>query len=295
MGGPRRPGPGRRRERLRLRRHQLPHRHGGARARTTELQRPHLDRRAGRRAGDGLPSRARRLAEPRPLRTCPATTARRRCAVRSCSAPPTRLRWPTSCAPRWPRRARAPLDPAPPSAAALRSPERIAIDYADGDELVAKAEIALRALQGGNPAAWPALRARGIFRGGGAPGKVAFLYTGQGSQYANMLADLRGREPIVADVFEEADAIMTPLLEGRRLSDIIFADPADAAAVARAEEGACAARRSPSPRCSRWTWRLRGCWAPTGSARTSSWVTRSASTPRWSWRERCPLRRRSRR
>ncbi len=128
------------------------------------------------------------------------------------------------------------LDPAPPGAAALRSPERIAIDYADGNELVAKAEIALRALQGGNPAAWPALRARGIFRGGGAPGKVAFLYTGQGSQYANMLADLRGREPIVAEVFEEADAIMTPLLEGRRLSDIIFADPADAAAVARAEE-----------------------------------------------------------
>ncbi len=128
------------------------------------------------------------------------------------------------------------LDPAPPSAAALRSPERIAIDYADGNELVAKAEITLRALQGGNPAAWPALRGRGIFRGGGTPGKVAFLYTGQGSQYANMLANLRGREPIVAEVFEEADAIMTPLLEGRRLSDIIFADPADAAAVARAED-----------------------------------------------------------
>ena len=128
------------------------------------------------------------------------------------------------------------LDPAPPSAAALRSPERIAIDYADGDELVAKAEITLRALQGGNPASWPALRARGIFRGSGAPGKVAFLYTGQGSQYANMLADLRGREPVVAEIFDEADAIMTPLLEGRRLSDIIFADPADADAVARAEE-----------------------------------------------------------
>ena len=59
------------------------------------------------------------------------------------------------------------LDPAPPSAAALRAPERIAIDYADGDELAAKAELALRALQAGNPAAWPALRARGIFRGSG--------------------------------------------------------------------------------------------------------------------------------
>ena len=96
--------------------------------------------------------------------------------------------------------------------------------------------MALRALQGGNPAAWPALRGRGIYRGSGSPGKVAFLYTGQGSQYANMLAELRRREPIVAELFEEADAIMTPLLEGRRLSDIIFADPADPAAMARAEE-----------------------------------------------------------
>ena len=91
-------------------------------------------------------------------------------------------------------------------------------------------------LQAGNPSAWPALRARGIHRGSGSPGKVAFLYTGQGSQYANMLAELRRREPVVADLFEEADAIMAPLLEGRRLSDIIFADPADPDAMARAEE-----------------------------------------------------------
>ncbi len=69
-----------------------------------------------------------------------------------------------------------------------------------------------------------------------APGKVAFLYTGQGSQYANMLAELRRREPVVAELFEEADAIMAPLLEGRRLSDIVFADPADPDAMARAEE-----------------------------------------------------------
>jgi acyl transferase domain-containing protein/NAD(P)-dependent dehydrogenase (short-subunit alcohol dehydrogenase family)/acyl carrier protein len=128
------------------------------------------------------------------------------------------------------------LQPAPPSVAALRAPERIAIDYADGDDLVAKAELALRALQGGNPAAWPALRARGIYRGSGAPGKVAFLYTGQGSQYANMLAELRGREQVVAELFDEADAIMAPLLEGRRLTDVVFADPADTAAMARADE-----------------------------------------------------------
>ena len=128
------------------------------------------------------------------------------------------------------------LDPAPPSAGALGAAERIAIDYADGGELVAKAEIALRLLERDDAAAWIALRARGIFRGSGAPGKVAFLYTGQGSQYANMLRELRKREPIVADVFDEADAIMAPLLEGRRLSDIVFADPTDPGAVARAEE-----------------------------------------------------------
>ncbi|HEX2467625.1 MAG TPA: beta-ketoacyl synthase N-terminal-like domain-containing protein, partial [Solirubrobacterales bacterium] len=128
------------------------------------------------------------------------------------------------------------LDPTPPSSEALRAPERIAIDFADGPDLVAKAELASRMLQAGNPSAWPALRGRGIHRGSGPPGKVAFLYTGQGSQYANMLAELRRREPVVADLFEEADSIMTPLLEGRRLSDIIFADPEDQNAIARAEE-----------------------------------------------------------
>ena len=101
---------------------------------------------------------------------------------------------------------------------------------------MAKAELALRGLERNDVATWIALRPRGIFRGSGAPGKVAFLFTGQGSQYANMLRDLRSSEPIVAEVFDEADAIMAPLLEGRRLSDIVFADPADAAAVARAEE-----------------------------------------------------------
>ncbi|MGE5857202.1 MAG: acyltransferase domain-containing protein, partial [Solirubrobacterales bacterium] len=122
------------------------------------------------------------------------------------------------------------------STEALRAPERIAIDYADGPDLIAKAELALRVLQAGNPSTWPALRGRGIHRGSGTSGKVAFLYTGQGSQYANMLAELRRREPVVAELFEEADALMAPLLEGRRLSDLIFADPADPGAMARAEE-----------------------------------------------------------
>ena len=61
------------------------------------------------------------------------------------------------------------LDPTPPSAQTLRAPERLAIDYADGPDLVSKAELALKVFKSGNAAAWPALRARGIHRGSGAP------------------------------------------------------------------------------------------------------------------------------
>ncbi len=132
------------------------------------------------------------------------------------------------------RAERAPA-PAAPDEEALRAPQRIAIDYGDARELADKAGLALQALRSDAAAAWKALRGRGIFRGGGAPGKVAFLFTGQGSQYANMLADLRQAEPIVAEVFDEADRIMRPLLDGRTLSELIFVDPADADALARAE------------------------------------------------------------
>ena len=50
-----------------------------------------------------------------------------------------------------------------------------------------------------------------------------------------MLAPLRAAEPIVAELFTEADRIMTPLL-GKPLSEFIFVDPNDAEAVAKAEE-----------------------------------------------------------
>ncbi|MDQ5832854.1 MAG: acyltransferase domain-containing protein, partial [Actinomycetota bacterium] len=124
--------------------------------------------------------------------------------------------------------------PALPEESALRAPERIAIDYGDAAELAQKAGQALKGLATGNPAAWKALRGRGIFRGSGPAHRVAFLYTGQGSQYATMLAELREVEPIVAETFDEADRIMRPLLDGRKLSDIIFVDLADEAAVAEA-------------------------------------------------------------
>jgi acyl transferase domain-containing protein/NAD(P)-dependent dehydrogenase (short-subunit alcohol dehydrogenase family) len=132
------------------------------------------------------------------------------------------------------RAGRAPA-PAAPAEADLRAPERLAIDYADAAELAEKASNALKALAADQPAVWKALRAQGIFRGHGPAPKVAFLYPGQGSQYVNMLKPLRAIEPIVAEMFAEADRAMTPLL-GKPLSEFIFVDDGDAGAVARAED-----------------------------------------------------------
>ena len=128
---------------------------------------------------------------------------------------------------------RAPA-PQAPSAAALAAPERVAIDYGDAAELADKSAKALEALERGG-AAWKLLQGRGVFRGSGPAGAVAFLYTGQGSQYANMLGALRAVEPAVAGVFAEADAVMTPLL-GRPLTDVIFVDPESPEKMEAAEE-----------------------------------------------------------
>jgi len=134
------------------------------------------------------------------------------------------------------KNAKAGLAPAPiaPAESDLRAPERLAIDYSNASELAEKAANALKALTANQPAAWRALRAQGIFRGHGPAPKVAFMYTGQGSQYANMLQMIREREPIVAETFAEADRVMTPLL-GKPLSKFIFVDQTDANAVAKAE------------------------------------------------------------
>ncbi|MCP3956867.1 MAG: SDR family NAD(P)-dependent oxidoreductase [bacterium] len=129
---------------------------------------------------------------------------------------------------------RAPA-PQPPAENELRAPWRLVIDYGDAAELASKAGRALKAFDGDHPGMWRALRAQGIFRGRGEPPKVAFLYTGQGSQYVNMLADLRRAEPIVEETFAEADAVMEPLL-GNPLSDYVFVDAEDPAAMARAAE-----------------------------------------------------------
>ena len=129
---------------------------------------------------------------------------------------------------------RAPA-PAAPADSDLCAVERLAIDYVDAADLAAKSAIALKALATNQPAFWKALRAQGIFRGHGPAPKVAFLYTGQGSQYVNMLRPLRAAEPIVAEAFAQADRVMTPLL-GKPLSEFIFVDETDPNAVAKADE-----------------------------------------------------------
>ncbi|HTX89629.1 MAG TPA: SDR family oxidoreductase [Anaerolineales bacterium] len=113
-----------------------------------------------------------------------------------------------------------------PSPAQLGQPERLVIDYESGKDLVARADKALKALESDAPAGWQALGVQGIYRGSGKPGKVAFLFPGQGSQYVNMLRDLRAVEPLVAETFREADAVMTPIL-GRPISSYVFVDAKD--------------------------------------------------------------------
>jgi acyl transferase domain-containing protein len=126
--------------------------------------------------------------------------------------------------------------PAPPAESDLRANVRLAIDYGNAAELADKILRAVKAFEENHAGRWKALRAKGIFLGKGPAPKVAFLFTGQGSQYVNMIQHLRETEPIVAKAYEEADRTMEPLL-GRTLSSCIYLDESDEAALAAAEEG----------------------------------------------------------
>ncbi len=132
------------------------------------------------------------------------------------------------------RAGRAP-EPARPDPAVGTRPVRVAVDFADAADLAGKLDKLITALSTGNSALFRMLRQQGVFVGRGARAKVAFLYTGQGSQYVNMLAGLRAAEPIVADVFRQADDVMTPLL-GRPLTSYVFIDADDPGAVAELEQ-----------------------------------------------------------
>ncbi len=124
--------------------------------------------------------------------------------------------------------------PQPPAEEDLRAAARVAIDYGDATELAKKTEKAIKALESDNPMMWKPLANQGVFLGRGKPQLTAFLYTGQGSQYVNMLDTLRHTEPLMREVFAEADAVMEPIL-GRPLTDYIFADGADESALKEAD------------------------------------------------------------
>ncbi len=123
-----------------------------------------------------------------------------------------------------------------PPADLLRMPERLLIDFGDGAELRDRIEKARKALAFDNAQGWKMAQAAGIFRGHGpAAGKIAFLFPGQGSQYLNMGRELAALSPTVANVFAEADRVMTPIL-GRPLTAYIFVDGNDPAARKAAEQ-----------------------------------------------------------
>ena len=230
LGGRAAADPRGRRQRVRVRRHELPHRHGGARARPPDHQRPAASISvpaqppAGVRAAGGRARRAPRRQAAAARRARPR--GRRRGGLAN------ELRTALAEA----RQGRH-LDPAAPSAAALRAPERIAIDYADGEDLVAKAELALRALQASDPPRGRRCAAAGSTAAAARrrQGRLPLHRPGLAvRQHAGRAARRASRS--WPSSFDEADAIMAPLLEGRPLTDVIFADPADAAAMARAEE-----------------------------------------------------------
>ncbi|NLA79661.1 MAG: type I polyketide synthase, partial [Chloroflexi bacterium] len=119
-----------------------------------------------------------------------------------------------------------------PEISAIEQPERLAIDYADPAELAKRLQKAIDILSKPEPNL-TALQAHGIYKGHGTPGKVTFMFPGQGSQYVNMLKDLREHEAIIDQTFIEADQALLSTL-GKPLTEYIYAN-GDPEQVAQAE------------------------------------------------------------
>ena len=106
--------------------------------------------------------------------------------------------------------------PAPWSASA---PIRIAASARDAEELESQLDRAIKSLEkNSNP---DMLRARSIhLEEAPFDGKLALLFTGQGSQYLDMGLDLAEAYPVVAETFAEADRILAPTL-GKPITEFI--------------------------------------------------------------------------
>ncbi|MBO86165.1 MAG: hypothetical protein CL927_12470, partial [Deltaproteobacteria bacterium] len=117
--------------------------------------------------------------------------------------------------------ARSQLDVLPPFEPS--APVRVVAAAADAETRTGQLTRLRRTLQRGSDGAM--LRSRGIaIEEESFDGKVAFVFTGQGSQYIGMGLKLAQRYPIVAKTFAEADAVMLPEL-GRPLTSFIRPNP----------------------------------------------------------------------
>ena len=87
----------------------------------------------------------------------------------------------------------------------------------------------------------------GVFYGTGEAGKLAFLFPGQGSQYAGMLRDLACQFPEMLDTLIQADAAWKDPEGSSRLSDRIFPHPTFNENDADADERALRDTRTAQP------------------------------------------------
>jgi malonyl CoA-acyl carrier protein transacylase len=121
-------------------------------------------------------------------------------------------------------RLRALREGRPPAPYEPDAPLRVAAAAGEAAELDQQIERTLGALSKGK--GYELVRQRGIaLEDVPCDGQLAFLFTGQGSQYIGMGLDLAAHFPVVADTFREADEVMEPLL-GRPLTGFIERNPA---------------------------------------------------------------------
>ncbi len=110
------------------------------------------------------------------------------------------------------------------------------------------------------------------------PARLAFLFTGQGAQYAGMTQQLIEHEPVFRDAIDRCAAILAPVLD-KPLRSLLDAASPDARFSTRPS--------TRSRHCSRWNTRWRACGSRGVSHRTRSSGIPSANTSRPVWQACC--------